>query len=242
MFSDIVGNDSPCTAKTSSSGTANDDCPLQELEQLDVKYKDYREVMEKVHSLEKENLVLKREKNEAVKRENIYKNKCLFFENVREVNYKNRKVFFEQCNAILGPYFSSTQIKIMIGQSSRRVYKWSDDDIRRAFTLKSVSSKAYRYIRNIWKVPLPSPSTLNRYIQNINFEPGILKTVLQFADKTSEMLAPMDKLCSLSFDEMSIEKKYVYDRGADKLYGPHSKVQVAMIRGITSSWKQPVFL
>lgn len=40
---------------------------------------------------------------------------------------------------------------------------------------------------------------------------------------------------------MKIEKKYSYDKAADKMYTPKNYVQVLMARGIIGGWKQPVF-
>lgn len=35
---------------------------------------------------------------------------------------------------------------------------------------------------------------------------------------------------------------YEYDRAADRIVGPHNQIQVIMARGLTASWKQPVFI
>ena len=43
------------------------------------------------------------------------------------------------------------------------------------------------------------------------------------------------KICVLSFDEMHIDSKL------DKILGPFKKVQVVLIRGLFSPWKQPVY-
>ena len=45
----------------------------------------------------------------------------------------------------------------------------------------------------------------------------------------------MEKICLLSFDEMHIDSKL------DKILGPFKKVQVFLIRGLFSPWKQPVY-
>lgn len=45
----------------------------------------------------------------------------------------------------------------------------------------------------------------------------------------------------LSFDDMHIDSKVFYDCGIDQIFGPHSKVQVVLLRGLTSKWKQPVY-
>jgi hypothetical protein len=75
--------------------TAHDDwLPPKNLEELDVKYKDYREVMEKVHSW-KLKFSFEKIKIEAVARENIYKT-SVYLE-IRE------KFNFIQCTLINWP-------------------------------------------------------------------------------------------------------------------------------------------
>ncbi len=43
------------------------------------------------------------------------------------------------------------------------------------------------------------------------------------------------------FDEVEINKKPCFDLKNDKILGPFSKVQVILIRGLCSNWKQPIF-
>ena len=40
---------------------------------------------------------------------------------------------------------------------------------------------------------------------------------------------------------MESRKCYEFDQRNDRVYGPHSKAQVAILRGICSSWKQVIF-
>lgn len=49
------------------------------------------------------------------------------------------------------------------------------------------------------------------------------------------------RLCVLSFDETSVSKEWTYDRPNDTLYSPKRFVQCAMIRGLTSAWKQLIY-
>ncbi len=44
-----------------------------------------------------------------------------------------------------------------------------------------------------------------------------------------------------SFDEMSIQKAVKFDQKEEKVYGPHGNVQVGMVRGVFSNFKQPIF-
>lgn len=51
----------------------------------------------------------------------------------------------------------------------------------------------------------------------------------------------LQKLCVLSFDEMKIKEKFIYDKTQDETLKLASYVQVVMIRGLYGNWKQPVF-
>ena len=121
-------------------------------------------------------------------------------------------------------YCTDTQVNCMMSNRDR-VAKWGEEDIANAITLKCISPKAYRLIQNVWKLPLPAPSTLDRWVSNIKCEHGILHSVLRLMQIRSATLNDAEKLCSLSFDEMSITQKYVYNHGADRIYSPNSKVQ-----------------
>ena len=50
-----------------------------------------------------------------------------------------------------------------------------------------------------------------------------------------------DRVCVLSYDEMSVNQRLCYDMKEDQIFGPHSKVFVFMIRGLLTNWKQPIY-
>lgn len=85
------------------------------------------------------------------------------------------------------------------------------------------------------------PSTLRRWCAKFTCHPGVLHNVFTLMSNCTENLSELDKYCVLSFDEMHIDSKVVYDCGIDQILGPHSKVQVVLLRGLTSKWKQPVY-
>lgn len=55
---------------------------------------------------------------------------------------------------IMSKMFTPTQIDLMLN-SKMKVYKWTSDDISSAITLRAISPKAYRYLRNQKSFPLP---------------------------------------------------------------------------------------
>ena len=147
----------------------------------------------------------------------------------------------EEITRILCSHFSPVQISAILNQDSKRISKWSEQDISTGLTIKCISAKAYKYIRDVLKLPFPSPTTLLQLTSSIKCEPGLLKSVLRLMQCKSPTMSATDRVCIILFDEMSISPKYVYDEGSDTLYRPHSKAQVVMIKGLFSSWTQPIF-
>lgn len=145
----------------------------------------------------------------------------------------------KQFEAALYKCYTVSQAQSLI--SGQPVLKWEDIDIINALSLKSLSTKTYKYLRNYMNMPLPDISTINRRIAEINVEPGLLNSVLRMMAQQSGSYTSGQKACTLSFDEMKIESKYCYDRASDTIYRPHNYVQVVMAQGILYNWRQPLF-
>lgn len=58
---------------------------------------------------------------------------------------------------------------------------------------------------------------------------------------TGLLKTEQEKLTVLSFDEMALIAQYSYSASFERVYFPSKNVQVAMVRGLTAKWKQPVF-
>ena len=132
----------------------------------------------------------------------------------------------ENATKVLQKSFSRSQANILV-QNSKRPKKWSVDDITEGLVLRSFSRKAYNFLREKKKLPLPSETTLRAWIKNFKCWPGIqfdstnvLKSKLLTEDSS------LSTLGVLAFDEMEISKWYEYDQETDAILGPHKKVQV----------------
>lgn len=136
-------------------------------------------------------------------------------------------------------FFSPSQVDFFL--SGIPVNRWSDDDIGQALTLRSLSPKAYLFLRDKWCFPFPSVSTLHRWSSKLHVEPGVLQPILMLLQHTAPSMPDRDRLCVLSFDETSVSQDWCYDKGTDILYSPKKKVQCVMIRGLVGSWKQLIF-
>lgn len=135
--------------------------------------------------------------------------------------------------------FTPGQIKKLLNPEDKRI-RWAPEDIASAVSLRSVSPKAYRYLKAN-KYPLPALSTLRKWVSTFSLNQGILKNVLSLMQKKSTELNELDRLCVLSFDEVYISNKVDFDKKEQQVVGPHKSSQTCMVRGLLSNWKQPVY-
>lgn len=136
--------------------------------------------------------------------------------------------------------FTSGQIKRIMSPNIKRV-TWSTEDICSAIALRSVSAKAYHYLRTVKNVPLPCVQTLRNWSVNFTVKPGILKDVVQIMQNKGQDLSIVEKLTILSFDELYISNKVDLEQREQKIYGPHKTSQIVMARGFIGNWRQPIF-
>lgn len=62
-------------------------------------------------------------------------------------------MFEDRFRNILSKMFTQTQINIILNKP-KKVQKWTNDDISYALTLRSISPKAYRFLRQSLEFPL----------------------------------------------------------------------------------------
>ncbi|XP_025156702.1 uncharacterized protein LOC109503694 [Harpegnathos saltator] len=131
------------------------------------------------------------------------------------------------------------QVKSIMSPNNIRK-KWLSEDIS-AIALRSLSPKAYRYLRNIKKMPLPCESPLQNWVASFSISPGILKDVLRIMHDKGYNLSTVEKLTILSFDELYVSNKLDLERKEQKVYGLHKTCQFVMARGLFNTWKQPIY-
>lgn len=142
---------------------------------------------------------------------------------------------------VLQKVFTAGQIKLLMSSNTNTRIKWSAEGITSAIALRSISPKAYRYLRNVKKMPLPCMSTLNNWGTTFNIPPGILTDVLHIMKEKGQNLCTEDKLTVLTFDELYISNKIDLHRKEQKIYGPNKTCQFVMARGLFNKWKQPIY-
>lgn len=196
------------------------------------------ELEKKIKLLEEENAELKesmlklQESNKAIELE-----KCTLYSKLKNLNLANDVE--SKVKNILGQIFSPGQIRVLMTRN--RKIKWSSEDIACAISLRSVSTKAYRYLRNKLNYPLPSLSSLRRWVSTFECSQGILKQVLLIMEHNGKQLSEFQRIVALSFDEISLRQDICFDRKHETIFGPYSHAQVVMARGVTAKWKQPIY-
>ncbi|KAJ7986693.1 hypothetical protein DPEC_G00342540 [Dallia pectoralis] len=97
------------------------------------------------------------------------------------------------------------------------------------------------------QIPLPNIRTLQRRMQHVRLEPGVLGEVFEMLRLKADGMSVME--CVLSLDEMSITPGVELHMGTGRLFGnitlPDHKGQathalVFMLAGVTTRWKQVV--
>lgn len=121
----------------------------------------------------------------------------------------------------------------------KKLIHWEWEDISSAIALHAAGPRAYGHLcKNGF--PFPCESTIKKWLQKVTVDEGVLSFSLNVLRSANE--APLeDRLCILSFDEMKVESLYEYDAISDTVRQPYNYVQLAIARGLKSSWKQPVF-
>lgn len=107
---------------------------------------------------------------------------------------------------ILRRIFTPGQVKKLMSPMNRRII-WTIEDIRSVVALRSVSSKAYVYLRKVQKIPLPCIATLKQWIANFTIKPGVLTDVLYIIKLQGQNLSTPQKLTVLTFDEIYVANK-----------------------------------
>lgn len=162
---------------------------------------------------------------------------------------EKKKKEITHSDVLLKKVFNEDQITAL-GKNSTRGMEWSNETIELGLKLKfSCGSTGYGLlIKN--NLPLPSISTLNRRLENLKFDTGILHEVMEFLSKKVMNMVENEKDCCLLLDEMKISECREFDQANNKFFGnityPAVKNEIAsdalvfQLGGISSRWKQVI--
>ncbi|KAL5243230.1 hypothetical protein ACI65C_010640 [Semiaphis heraclei] len=109
----------------------------------------------------------------------------------------------EHLKNILARFFTEGQVKAIIEDNKNQI-RWTSNDISSAMSIHCVSAKAYRFLRDKLKYPLPSISTLRRWATTLKLDVGILYNVLEIMKIKRSSMSTNDSITVISFDEYFI--------------------------------------
>lgn len=127
--------------------------------------------------------------------------------------------------------------------------RWSPEMKTFALNLYFHGPQAYRLVAE--DIELPTVRSVKRWLSKIPMKPGIIPGVLTTIQNAVENWSTQDRVCSLLFDEVSINALLQYDAMHDTVIGfaddginrtPRiaNAAFVMVLSGISKSWIQPV--
>lgn len=145
-------------------------------------------------------------------------------------------------------FLSEEQIEKM-QIDKKLISQWTDNAIIKGLKMRFALGKhGYNYLRETG-YPLPAYSTLNRRIQNVNIDFGILNDLLGLLKMKVQSMDVSDRDCCLSIDEMEILPDKDFDTSNRKFVGQVTlgdktalgkHYLVILIRGLKHPWKQVI--
>ena len=82
---------------------------------------------------------------------------------------------------------------------------------------------------------------MKRYFQNFQVAEGYLWSVDQLIRIKAQELTSLQRIVTIQMDEVHLKSDINYDSKEDQIIGPHSKANVAEIRGVFHNYKIPVW-
>ena len=133
--------------------------------------------------------------------------------------------------------------QLQVSTKKKNGLRWSDFTQSICLQLKSASPKAYKILRKIFT--LPGKTTLTNILNKVSVVEGWHQSVLFALTHASKGLSNMDKMVTITFDEMSLKQNVSYNAGLDRVEGLDKNGQmvnhagVFMMRSVSQNWKQP---
>lgn len=173
--------------------------------------------------------------------------KCISLKDVTTALKKNK---FVDTNAktsldeISGDIFSLLKKK-QNAKGKRTVFKFTQAVKKFALTLNYYSPSGYKYVRRQFQLCLPHPSTLSKWYQAIDANPGFTEEA--FRALRSKFAQSEKRLACLMVDEMAIRHKKIFNgKDIDGLvtFGPineiATQVYVLMLVALNDAFKLPL--
>lgn len=147
-------------------------------------------------------------------------------------------------------FHSLLDMHVRLGKRSPRGRRYSNTEKTLALSLFQSSPSTYRLLRKLFL--LPSPSTLKASLRKLNLQTGFNDDILKSLEAKVKGLPEEDRICILTYDEMTMKEFLQYDQSRDAIFGFEdlgnlgktkyvaNHASVYMVRSIRGKWKQPV--
>ncbi|XP_018058381.1 PREDICTED: DNA transposase THAP9 isoform X2 [Atta colombica] len=129
-----------------------------------------------------------------------------------------KKQLIQKMQDKLTLFFTPEQIELFLNLTQK--IRWTKEDIEAAISLKSVLSKAYKYLRKTKQ--FPATSTLRKWITDFNIDKGILTDESAMTKKKNRSMTEMrrafysDEISS--FDEIYLSNQVQIEESKEKVY------------------------
>jgi len=101
-------------------------------------------------------------------------------------------------------------------------HRWSEFFVRKCIVWRAKSPKGYDTVRRSKMLPLPSYSTLSRYIGPSTLDEGFTPLIKKRLEEEIGQLTPEERHGSILFDEMSIKQQGKYVKQVGRVIGTAS--------------------
>lgn len=159
----------------------------------------------------------------------------------RQLQKKSKPISYQKI-------FNENQVEA-IKHGSMIFKKWSNDTVKTALGLRfSCGTNGYENLLAL-NMPFPSVRTLQRRLQHIRFESGLLSEVFDLLKVKVQNFTLQQKYCVLTLDEMAIKEAIELDLNSKTYFGnvtfpgqsgSASYALVFMLAGVSTRWKQAV--
>lgn len=104
----------------------------------------------------------------------------------------------------------------LIKNHYKKIPRWSEMSLRLCTVWRFCSPKGYRFCHNNL-LKLPSKSTISRFLGDFHGQNKLIQERL--CAEIGQLKKPVERICSLIMDDMSIKEKVHYCRAEDRIYG-----------------------
>ncbi|VEN52942.1 unnamed protein product, partial [Callosobruchus maculatus] len=148
-----------------------------------------------------------------------------------------------------GDMYKFLKAQLLLLNRSPKGCRYFDDFKQFALSVYFLGPKAYKKFSTYFR--LPSKATLHRFTRRWVVTEGFSDFVFWIVKCRVRLLKEKEKDCILCLDEVSLKSHLFYDTSKDRIIGfetdcHNNNPQIAgsaltlMVRGIGSSWKQPI--